>query len=131
MVGPRFGKYNPNGTPNNVSWPQSFFCSTGTLCFCYLDGLDFNAGSTLGATDLRVSIIAANTFLAACTGAIAIMYITYYDTGNYDIVMTCNGALAGCVAITASGAYVPHWAAVAIGFIAIIVLKLSLHLYGY
>ncbi len=126
MIGPRFGKYNPNGTPNLFHGHNLSFVVLGTL-FLLFGWFGFNAGSTMGSTDLRVSIIAANTFLAACTGGVALMYITYYDTGKYDIVMTCNGTLAACVAITASGAYVPHWAAVAIGFIAVIILKASLH----
>ena len=41
--------------------------------------------------------------------------------------MACNGALAGCVAITASGAYVSHWAAIVIGLIAGIILRASLY----
>ena len=41
--------------------------------------------------------------------------------------MMCNGALAGCVAITASGAYVPHWAAIVIGIIASVITRFSLH----
>ncbi len=126
MVGPRFGKYNPDGTPNMFHGHNLSFVVLGTL-FLLFGWFGFNAGSTLGSTDLRVSIIASNTFLAACTGGIALMYITYYNTGKYDIVMTCKGALAGCVAITASGAYVSHWAAVAIGFIAVFILKASLH----
>ena len=126
MVGPRFGKYNPDGTANMFHGHNLSFVVLGTL-FLLFGWFGFNAGSTLGSTDLRVSIIAANTFLAACTGGVALMYITYYDTGKYDIVMTCNGTLAGCVAITASGAYVSHWAAVAIGFIAVIILRESLH----
>ena len=56
-----------------------------------------------------------------------LLYISYYFTGVSDVVMACNGALAGCVSITASGAYVPHWAAVTIGFIAAIILKVSLY----
>ena len=126
MVGPRFGKYNPDGTSNMFHGHNLSFVVLGTL-FLLFGWFGFNAGSTLGATDLRVSIIAANTFLAACTGGVALMYITYYDTGKFDVVMTCNGTLAGCVAITASGAYVSHWAAVAIGFIAVIILRESLN----
>ena len=125
-IGPRFGKYNPDGTPNMFHGHNLSFVVLGTL-FLLFGWFGFNAGSTLGSTDLRVSIIAANTFLAACTGGVALMYITYYDTGKFDIVMTCNGTLAGCVAITASGAYVSHWAAVVIGFIAVIILRESLH----
>ncbi len=126
MIGPRFGKYNPNGTSNLFHGHNLSFVVLGTV-FLLFGWFGFNAGSTMGSTDLRVAIIAANTFLAACTGGVALMYITYYDTGKYDIVMTCNGTLAGCVAITASGAYVSHWAAVVIGLIAVIILKASLH----
>ncbi|MCR4344268.1 MAG: ammonium transporter [Candidatus Scalindua sp.] len=126
MIGPRFGKYNPDGTPNMFLGHNLSFVVLGTL-FLLFGWFGFNAGSTLGSTDFRISIIAANTFLAACTGGVALMYITYFDTGKFDIVMTCNGTLAGCVAITASGAYVSHWAAVAIGFVAVIILRESLH----
>jgi Amt family ammonium transporter len=98
----------------------------GTL-FLLFGWFGFNAGSTLGSTDLRVSIIATNTFLAAATGAITLLYISYFKDKKSDIVMACNGALAGCVAITASGAYVPHWAAIAIGLIAGIILRASLY----
>ena len=48
-------------------------------------------------------------------------------TKKSDIIMACNGALAGCVAITASGAYVPHWAAIVIGVIASLITRISLH----
>lgn len=129
-VGPRFGKYNPDGTPNIIQGHNLTFVVLGTL-FLLFGWFGFNAGSTLGATDLRVSIIAVNTFLAACTGAITLLYIAYYLTKVSDIIMACNGALAGCVAITASGAYVPHWAAVAIGFIAAIILRTSLYFVEY
>jgi Amt family ammonium transporter len=126
MVGPRFGKYNPNGTPNIIHGHNLSYIVLGTL-FLLFGWFGFNAGSTLGSTDLRVSIIATNTFLAAATGAITLLYISYFKDKKSDIVMACNGALAGCVAITASGAYVPHWAAIAIGLIAGIILRASLY----
>jgi ammonium transporter, Amt family len=126
MVGPRFGKYNPNGTPNMIHGHNLSYVVLGTL-FLLFGWFGFNAGSTLAATDLRISIIATNTFLAATTGAITLLYISHFATGKTDVVMSCNGALAGCVAITASGAYVSHWAAVAIGLIAGIILRASLY----
>ena len=74
-------------------------------------------------TDLRVSIIALNTFLAATMGALVMIYYTYFTTGKADMQMACNGTLAGCVAITASSAYVPPWAAVCIGIIAAFIMR--------
>ena len=126
MVGPRFGKYNPNGTPNIIHGHNLSYVVLGTL-FLLFGWFGFNAGSTMRATDLRISIIATNTFLAAVTGAITLLYISYYKDKKSDIIMACNGALAGCVAITASSAYVPHWAAVVIGISAGFILRFSLY----
>ena len=130
MVGPRFGKYNPNGTPNIIHGHNISYIVLGTL-FLLFGWFGFNAGSTLKATDLRVSIIATNMFLSAITGAITLLYISYIRTNRSDIVMACNGALAGCVAITASGAYVPHWAAVVIGLTAGFILRSCLYIMEY
>ncbi len=127
MVGPRFGKYNPDGTPNMIHGHNLSYIVLGTL-FLLFGWFGFNAGSTLAASDLRISIIATNTFLAASTGAIVLIYYSYYTTTKTDVVMACNGALAGCVAITASGAYVPHWAAVVIGLIAGAILRICLYI---
>jgi Amt family ammonium transporter len=78
----------------------------------------FNPGSTLSAHELRISVIAVNTNLAAAAGALAALATIYLKTKKYDIGMTINGALAGLVAITAPCAWVEAWAAVVIGLIA-------------
>ncbi|MFQ5963929.1 MAG: ammonium transporter [Candidatus Scalinduaceae bacterium] len=130
MVGPRFGKYNPDGTPNIIHGHNLSYIVLGTL-FLLFGWFGFNVGSTLAATDLRVSIIATNMFLSAITGAITLLYISYIKNKRSDIVMACNGALAGCVAITASGAYVPHWAAVVIGLTAGFILMSCLYIMEY
>ncbi len=126
MVGPRFGKYNPNGTPNCFPGHNLAYVVIGTLILIF-GWFGFNAGSSLAVTEFRVAIIATNTFLSACAGAFTILLVSYYRTRISDITLTCNGALAGCVAITASGAYVAPWAAVAIGVIAAIILRVSLY----
>ncbi len=46
------------------------------------------------------------------------LYISIVRTGQADILMGCNGALAGLVGVTALVAYVDPWAAVAIGAVA-------------
>lgn len=127
FIGPRFGKYNPDGSPNVIHGHNLVYIVVGTLILIF-GWFGFNAGSTLAVTELRVSIIAVNTFLSAVAGAITILYLVYFTTKKYDVIMTCNGALAGCVAITASGAYVPHWAAVVIGIIASLITRMSLYL---
>jgi len=126
MVGPRYGKYNPDGSPNVIHGHNLVYIVIGTLTLIF-GWFGFNAGSTLAVTELRVSIIAVNTFLSAAAGAITLLYLSYFMTKKSDIIMACNGALAGCVAITASGAYVSHWAAIVIGLIASLIMRLSLY----
>jgi ammonium transporter, Amt family len=80
--------------------------------------MGFNPGSTFGATDLRIGIVAVNTLLSACFGFVAAMGWTWSRYGKPDISMSCNGMLAGLVAITAPCAFVAPWAASMIGLIA-------------
>jgi Amt family ammonium transporter len=79
---------------------------------------NFSPGSTLGATDLRIGVVAINTNLAAVAGAATAMVFWYLMFGKPDISMACNGMLAGLVAITAPCAFVGPNAAVIIGIIA-------------
>ncbi|MFZ0493927.1 MAG: ammonium transporter, partial [Acidimicrobiia bacterium] len=78
----------------------------------------FNPGSTLAATDLRISVIAVNTFLAGITGALVAYYISLARDRRANVSVTVSGLVAGLVAITAPCAYVDSWAAVVIGGIA-------------
>src|SRR5205823_6618264 len=78
----------------------------------------FNAASTLAATDLRFTVVAANTAIAAAFGAIIAMCWVWMRSGKPDPGMMANGMLAGLVAITAPCAFVQPWAAALIGSIA-------------
>ncbi|MDR7569213.1 MAG: ammonium transporter [Armatimonadota bacterium] len=125
MVGPRLGKYNPDGTPNPIPGHNMTYVVIGTFIL-FFGWFGFNPGSTLAATDLRISVIAVNTFLAGAAGAVVALYASLVRTGKADIAMACNGALAGLVGITAPCAYVAPWAAVVIGAIAALVMMWSL-----
>lgn len=117
VLGPRKNKYNPDGTSNAIPGHNLTLVVVGTLILAF-GWFGFNAGSTLGATDLRISVVATNTFLAAASGATGVIFMSYIIFGFTDIGLACNGALAGLVAITAPCAYVAPWAAIAIGLIA-------------
>ena len=54
------------------------------------------------------------------------MYVGMSINGKPDLPMSCNGALAGLVGITAPCAYVAPWAAVLIKGIGAVVMMLSL-----
>jgi Amt family ammonium transporter len=117
MVGPRIGKFSSNGRPNVIPGHNMPYVVIGAFIL-FFGWFGFNPGSTLAATDLRIAVIATNTFLAGATGAVIALYWSLLKTGKADILMACNGALAGLVGVTAPCAYVAPWAAVVIGGIA-------------
>src|SRR3989442_9185639 len=87
--------------------------------------MGFTPGSTVGATDLRISGIAVNTNLAAVSGSAAAMLFWTFVFGKPDISMACNGMLAGLVAISAPCAFVGANSAVIIGILAGILVCLG------
>jgi len=117
VLGPRLGKFNKDGTPNAIPGHSIPYVVIGTLILVF-GWMGFNPGSTFGDTDLRISVVAVNTLLAACFGFVFAMAWTAYKYGKPDISMSCNGMLAGLVAITAPCAFVAPWAACIIGTIA-------------
>src|SRR5437588_4303802 len=117
VLGPRLGKFNKDGTPNAIPGHNLGYVVIGTMVLLF-GWMGFNPGSTFGATDLRISIVAVNTLLSACFGFVAAMAWTNAKYGKPDISMSCNGMLAGLVAITAPCAFVAPWAASVIGIVA-------------
>jgi Amt family ammonium transporter len=117
ILGPRLGKYGPDGKPRAFPAHNIVFVVTGTFILLF-GWMGFNPGSTLGATDLRISVIAINTNLAAIFGSLSAMLYWYWRFGKPDISMACNGMLAGLVAITAPCAFVNPISAMVIGILA-------------
>ncbi len=127
-LGPRIGKYNKDGSANAIPGHNITYVVIGTLVLIF-GWMGFNPGSTLGATDLRIGLVAVNTLLAACVGFVMAMGVTNYKYGKPDISMSCNGMLAGLVAITAPCAFVAPWAAVIIGAIAGVLVVYSVEFF--
>jgi ammonium transporter, Amt family len=117
ILGPRLGKYGPDGRPKAFPAHNLAFVVVGTFILLF-GWMGFNPGSTLGATDLRISVVAINTNLAAIFGSATAMLFWWSRFGKPDITMACNGMLAGLVAITAPCAFVSPTSAVVIGIIA-------------
>jgi ammonium transporter, Amt family len=117
ILGPRLGKYGPDGKPRAFPAHNIAFVVTGTFLLLF-GWMGFNPGSTLGATDLRISVVAVNTNLAAVAGSATAMIFWYLKFGKPDISMACNGMLAGLVAITAPCAFVSPNSAIIIGILA-------------
>jgi Amt family ammonium transporter len=117
VLGPRLGKYGKDGRPRAFPAHNLVYVVTGTFILLF-GWMGFNPGSTLGATDLRISVVAVNTNLSAIAGSAAAMLAWYLLFGKPDVTMACNGMLAGLVAITAPCAFVGPTASVAIGALA-------------
>lgn len=113
-LGPRIGKYNADKSANTIHGHNMFYVVIGTFVL-WFGWLGYNVGGTLAGTDLRISVIATNTFLAAVGGAAMVSLIYVFSGKKVDVLMVCNGILAGLVAISASCAYVPAWASILIG----------------
>lgn len=124
VLGPRLGKFGPNGKPRAFPAHNLVYVVIGTFILLF-GWMGFNPGSTLGATDLRISVVAINTNLAAIAGSATAMVFWYLKFGKPDITMACNGMLAGLVAITAPCAFVSPTSAFIIGILAGLVVCLG------
>lgn len=117
LLKPRIGKFNKDGSANNIYGHNQVYTALGVLIL-WVGWFGFNAGSTLSVEDGFFGFVALNTNLAAGAGAVAALIISWVVMGKSDVPTMLNGALAGLVAITASVAFVDTWAAVVIGFVA-------------
>ena len=70
VVGPRIGKFNADGTANEIPGHNMPYVLIGTFIL-FFGWFGFNAGSTLAGTDPRIATIATNTLLAGATGALS------------------------------------------------------------
>lgn len=116
IVGPRLGKFNPDGSANPIPGHNIPYAVIGTLILGF-GWFGFNCGSTVNGNDAQIGIVAVNTALASAAGAIAAFYLSQIKFGKPDVSFACNGYLGGLVAITAPCAFVDAWAAVIIGLI--------------
>ena len=120
VVGPRIGKFNADGSANVISGHNVGYVVIGTfILFFGWFGFNINTGDSIGLN-------AVNTLMAGATGSIVALYIRLVQTGKTDILIACNGALAGLVGITAGAAFVEPWSAVVIGAIAAPIMMASL-----
>ena len=117
LLGPRRGKYGPDGKPRAIPGHSMPLVGLGVLIL-WLGWFGFNPGSTLGALGNRFAEVALVTNLAAAAGVLAALGVMYARTRTYDVGMAGNGAIAGLVAITAPSGYVEFWAAPIIGAVA-------------
>ena len=116
VLGPRIGKYNPDGSVNPIPGHSMTLATLGVFVL-WFGWFGFNPGSTMSASPNDIARIAVTTNLAAAAGAVAATVAAWLAIGKPDLSMILNGSLAGLVAITAPCAFVSAGASVIIGFI--------------
>jgi len=121
VLGPRIGKYGPDGKPRALSAHSIPMAFLGTFILLF-GWFGFNAASTFAATDIRFAVVAVNTAIAGAFGAVIGMFWAWKRLGKPDPGMCANGMLAGLVAITAPCAFVQPWAAAVIGIVASVIV---------
>jgi Amt family ammonium transporter len=123
LLGPRFGKYyNDEIVPipgHNLS-----LATLGTFVL-WFGWFGFNPGSTMTADPVAISHIAVTTNTAAAAAIMSATITSWLIFGKPDLGMTLNGCLAGLVAITAPCAFVSIGSSLIIGFIAGVLVVLS------
>ncbi len=104
LLGPRKGKYGPNGEIREIPGANLRLAALGTLIL-WMGWFGFNGGSVLKLGDIAsansVAMVFLNTNAAAAGGAVGALIIARIIFGKADLTMLLNGALAGLVAITA------------------------------
>jgi ammonium transporter, Amt family len=117
LLGPRLGKYKPNGEVSPIPGHSMALVFLGGLIL-WLGWFGFNPGSTMAADPVFISHVVITTNMACAASIVSATILAWTWLGKPDFTMTVNGALAGLVAITAPCAYVSIGGSVIIGLIA-------------
>ncbi|MCQ4321866.1 ammonium transporter [Stutzerimonas stutzeri] len=104
LLGPRRGKYGPDGQINAIPGANLPLATLGAFIL-WMGWFGFNGGSQLKLSTIEdanaVAQVFTNTNMAAAGGLIAALITARLLFGKSDLTMVLNGALAGLVAITA------------------------------
>jgi Amt family ammonium transporter len=115
VVKPRLGRYAPDGKARLIQGHSLSNTVLGALVL-WVGWFGFNAGSAAaleGSTLKDMGVIALNTHLAGCAGAVAAMLSLKLMGQKIMLSVTVNGAIGGLVAVTAGSAVMaPQWAIV-------------------
>lgn len=126
VLGPRLGKYGPDGKVNAIPGHNFVLMVLGVFIL-WLGWFGFNPGSTMAATGAGslIAHIAVTTNAAAAAGTVGALLVSKLWFGKWDASMAGNGCLAGLVAITAPCAWVTDGMALLIGLIGGILVVFS------
>jgi len=124
ILGPRMGKYTPEGIKPIVG--HSMPLAAIGVFLLWLGWFGFNGGSALSADPKAVSYVFVTTSLAAAAGAITSIVTSWVLLHRPDVSMALNGILAGLVGITAGADTVGEGSAIIIGAVAGVLVVASI-----
>lgn len=127
IVGPRRGKYTPEGVPTAIPGHNSSYVVFGCLlAMAGWWGLNA-AGAVLfaGAAPGEAVLVAMNTLLCAAASALMAAVITGVRFGKPDVSLTANGWIGGLAASSAACVFARPPEAAAIGMVAGALVTLS------
>ena len=129
LLGPRSGKYGPNGEINPIQGSNMPLATLG-MFILWFGWFGFNGGSELKLSNIdeanAVAQVFVNTNMAAAGGLVAALVLTTIIFGKADLTMALNGALAGLVSITAEPLSGTNLESMLIGAVGGIIVVLSI-----
>ncbi len=120
VLGPRIGKYTKSGKSVAIPGHNLTIGALGVFIL-WMGWFGFNPGSQLGAEGadnaVAISHVMCTTNMAAATGGLAALFLTWICYGKPSLSLVCNGILSGLVGITAGCDMVSIGGAAIIGLI--------------
>jgi ammonium transporter, Amt family len=119
ILGPRRGKYSPDGTPVAIPGHNSAFVLCGCL-LAWIGWMGLNGAGAIvfyGVTPARLGLIAVNTLLAAGSALLVTALVTRARFSRPDASLSANGWVAGLVASSAGAPFLPPAAALIVGIV--------------
>jgi len=123
MLGPRIGKYRPDGSSRAIPGHSISLAMLGAILL-WFGWFGFNPGSTMAAVP-EIAHVATTTVLAGAAGVIGAVIVAWIIFKKPDVTMGINGVVGGLVAITAPTAFVSPGSALIIGFLGGVIVVLA------
>jgi Amt family ammonium transporter len=128
VLGPRIGRYKPDGSPRPI-YGHNMTTATLGVFVLWFGWFGFNPGSTMALNPSAIAHIAVTTNSAAAAATLTATAAAWLLMGKPDLSMILNGCLAGLVAVTAGCAWVSVPSALAIGAAAGVLVVLAVMLF--
>jgi Amt family ammonium transporter len=127
ILGPRRGKFSPEGLPAAIPGHNAVFILFGCLlALAGWTGLNMAGAILFAQVDAsRLAQVGLNTFLSAGAGALGSALMTRTRFGKPDASLSANGWIGGLVASSAACAFLPPLAALLTGLVAGALVTLS------